>query len=438
VTARNLRIVPSWESAPGVVTSELAATWSRLTIDVDGNYATWVEKDGTPRNGIYVSAYPLAEWIAYNWWFLIAEFRVSVHPVPTWTWAAASRDSWLQRHNFRAAGSGMTWPDLTIVPEGSTTRVSWSGRRPGKGDRGLRYLSTGVETLPGSLVQESLQLFVESVIDRLRETGIADTPLDREWERIRSTDTERGPFVQAVARLGIDPYNVSQVLADHVVGLDQEMGPELLGEFLDSVDPERLDNATTWITEAENYLRNGREIHEGPQLDRNAVSRLKKSAPRSRPWEIGYDAARQVREALDWAPNERAEPEQLVGVHPLAAESGGIEGYVAAELDTVLLVPDPNTSHRRLRFQTAHALGLSVIEPSRSRFVLDPAHTELAQAARAFAAELLAPARGVNEHLTRLAGPTDTAFDAIARHFDTSAAVVRWQYENQLSGGAGD
>ena len=48
MTARGLRIVPSWEDAPGVVTPELAATWSRLTIDVDGNYATWVEKDGTP------------------------------------------------------------------------------------------------------------------------------------------------------------------------------------------------------------------------------------------------------------------------------------------------------------------------------------------------------------------------------------------------------
>ena len=81
---------------------------------------------------------------------------------------------------------------------------------------------------------------------------------------------------------------------------------------------------------------------------------------------------------------------------------------------------------------------LSVLAPSRNRFVLDPAHTDLAQGARAFAAELLAPAQGVAKYLEVLAGPTDAAFDAIAGRFDTSAAVVRWQYENQISHGSSE
>jgi len=50
-------------------------------------------------------------------------------------------------------------------------------------------------------------------------------------------------------------------------------------------------------------------------------------------------------------------------------------------------------SPTRLRFQAAHALGLCVLASSPNRFVLDPAHTDLAQGARAFATEDLDDAR---------------------------------------------
>jgi len=145
-----------------------------------------------------------------------------------------------------------------------------------------------------------------------------------------------------------------------------------------------------------------------------------------------------TRLGADRASRGLADPKQLVTIHPLTTDSGGIEGYVETEHERVLVVPDVSISPTRLRFQAAHALGLSVLAPSRNRFVLDPAHTDLAQGARAFAAELLAPAQGVVKYLEVLAGPTDAAFDAIAGRFDTSAAVVRWQYENQISHGSSE
>jgi Zn-dependent peptidase ImmA (M78 family) len=287
-------------------------------------------------------------------------------------------------------------------------------------------------------VKESLQRFVESVVDRLRETGVSQTPLDREWERIRSTDSEEAPFAEAVARLGIDPYAINEPMADRVIGLDTKLDPELLVEFLDSVDPERLSNAATWLEEAKRYLLTAHAIPPTLQPDLSGISPLQKSDQGNRPWEIGYAAAREVRTALDWAPTGLADPKQLVTIHPLTTDSGGIEGYVETEHERVLVVPDVSISPTRLRFQAAHALGLSVLAPSRNRFVLDPAHTDLAQGARAFAAELLAPAQGVGKYLEVLAGPTDAAFDAIAGRFDTSAAVVRWQYENQISHGSSE
>lgn len=72
-----MRFVYEWERGEGVVAPELAATWARLELWVDDNCITQVEDldSGSARRSIYVSLYPLAEWIAFNWWRLKANVR---------------------------------------------------------------------------------------------------------------------------------------------------------------------------------------------------------------------------------------------------------------------------------------------------------------------------------------------------------------------------
>lgn len=64
--------------------------------------------------------------------------------------------------------------------------------------------------------------------------------------------------------------------------------------------------------------------------------------------------------------------------------------------------------------------------------MLSAAGSQDEQAARAFAAELLAPAVGIRE---LLGGdrPDDVAFESIARRFGVSPLVVQHQYDNQLT-----
>jgi hypothetical protein len=77
-----------WEAADEVTTPELAATWCRLRINVNGTSVTSVEDTRTRnlRRGVYSSAYPLAEWIAEHWWQLITHARPSAVDRRWWSW----------------------------------------------------------------------------------------------------------------------------------------------------------------------------------------------------------------------------------------------------------------------------------------------------------------------------------------------------------------
>lgn len=124
---RQLQLLVDWEPAAGVTAPELAATWCRLEIVVDGHPVTAVEDRRTSaiRRGVYTSAYPLAEWIAERWWLLRGHLRPSAVPQSSWTWSQVPLQPWLRSHNARAAGGGLPWPDLTLVPEGAVTRLVW-------------------------------------------------------------------------------------------------------------------------------------------------------------------------------------------------------------------------------------------------------------------------------------------------------------------------
>jgi hypothetical protein len=116
-----------WLEAPGVTTPELAGTWARYEIWIGDRCATQVEgADGTFRRGVYGSIYPLAHWIAANWWALTSNIRPSAIDARYWDWKNVHAYPWLRQHNFRGAGDGMAWPNLTIVPEGAVSRVAWS------------------------------------------------------------------------------------------------------------------------------------------------------------------------------------------------------------------------------------------------------------------------------------------------------------------------
>jgi hypothetical protein len=117
----------AWESAPEVRAPELAATWARLRIDVAGVTATLVEERDSAhgiRKSIDVPTYPLAEWIAFHWWAILAPKA-----------RLADGDQSLMR-----AGERFAWPDLTLTA--GSGYLSASLRRMDTPPYFVRFLSS--------------------------------------------------------------------------------------------------------------------------------------------------------------------------------------------------------------------------------------------------------------------------------------------------------
>lgn len=430
---RGLEFHVDWESSDGVTSPELAATWCRMEVQVEGRYASAVEDQRTSsmRRGVYTSAYPLAEWVAEHWWLLRSHVRPSTVPRKSWAWANAQEQPWLQGHNLRAAGGGLPWPDLTIVPEGGVTRLVWNAG-PGLSDQPVTFLTSGDSYITSNDVIDALGRFVDQVLVRLTETGLSETPLQQEWSLIAGSDVEESTFAEAVARLGQDPFDATEELADDIMSVAEALEADVLEELLDSADSSGLREAATWIQRASQVVRTVRRPSLSSPLE--PLQAYAGARQPSTPWDLGYAAARAYREQLGLHSREVFPTDEYVGNTSLEAPSAGVQGVVIVDDGAVGLVLPAwmGGGDTSLRFAQARALGLSVLT-QRRLLLLDPAHTDLSKTSRAFAAELLAPADGISKHLSVLPEATGPALEAVAARFDVSALLVRHQYDNQIA-----
>lgn len=423
---RGLQLLVEWDRGSGVSSPELSETWCRLEIRVDGRPVSLVEdtRTGGIRRGIHTSAYPLAEWIATRWWPLQVGLRPSAISATARSWRHNKQESWLTDHNMRGAGNGMPWPDLTLVPEGSVSRLSWFAGG-GLDSQPINFLSSGDLYTSAEGVRSVLARFVEQVLERLSEAQVTGTLLQQEWRALAALDEEEQQFASSAARLGLDPFNVDAAVADQITGLAAELDPRLLEEFLDSADPSSLADAAGWLQRAQDV------ISRSPM---RALERLDAyAAGADRPWERGYELARAFRAKLGISPTATLELDSFVGVSRVGGEPAGLHGLVmASDAGVGLALPDSRISETAARFAQARALGIAVAT-NRLKTLLDPTRSDSSKQSRAFAAELIAPAEGIAEYLSVFPIISDRAIEAVADRYKASPMLVQRQHENQLS-----
>jgi Zn-dependent peptidase ImmA (M78 family) len=73
--------------------------------------------------------------------------------------------------------------------------------------------------------------------------------------------------------------------------------------------------------------------------------------------------------------------------------------------------------------------------PQQKHFILSSARGHDEKVAGAFAAELLAPARGISQSLDAIGKSDDAAMEAVARQYRVSPLLVRHQFDNQIAPG---
>lgn len=412
----SLVIECDWESAPGVRAAELRATWGRLRISVGDEIVTLVkelESPGQIRDSIDVAAYPLAEWIALNWWQLEA---VSHHP----------SDKGVR---LVGAGDGFPWPNLTLR---SDRQQMWVEATP-RHDSCLRVQLLGSARAVLSIddVRHTLGRFVDATVRRLEGASITGTLLQDEWAAIQGIDDDERRFAVVAASWGFDPYNIDDEDARALISASTALQDDaLLADLARGVPFSALTLAEAWVRDA---------LTRKPSLPQQRTRSMPTLEPLlnvtgGAPWREGYARARALRRKLGLSAVEPVDLRELVGMsNALDSPPGNIEALASVEGDSTVAIVGPGVEPTapRGRFLGARAIARRITDPRARSSLLTRGTRYTDRLERAFAAEFLAPAAGMNE---LLGGNFDEDSQAeVARVFGVDELVVVHQIENQLA-----
>lgn len=236
-----------WEEAPGVRESLLAQTWARLELRLNGKPLTkyWSDRTQSIRDGVYGSVFPLADWIASNWWNLLHE-GLRHHPselsARTERIRAEEARSWLRRHNLMTCREGMAYPDLTIHRREDEVALCWFPDPASTTTRG-RFMDEGMVSLDRAMVETALESLMERVLERIHDSEDGAARALRElWAAISESrrDREEAALCQRLAMFGQDPYaeDLSDALEEMVEQLS--FADEVIQDLLSATTPQRL------------------------------------------------------------------------------------------------------------------------------------------------------------------------------------------------------
>ncbi len=427
----DFRIQFEWEDAPKVRAPELDSTWARLEIRCGSEAITKVEvtRAESIRTGIYVPLYPIAEWAIANWWFLWDEWRTDAH------------DS---RHRLLAAREGFALPDLSFRPTETQIELIW--RPVSACAAGVSFLLGGSTILAKSLVREEFRRLVNAVIERLEIKRVHGSYLVQEWQAIQDAeqDPEQKTFCERAARLGCDPFDIEDSVADEIEHLGVWLPEPVIEDFCDAIP---LGQIASGAQVVKSFVDSARLVASEQGKWREFREKLRMLGS-GIPWRDGYSEARAARSYLGLTSTEIEA--LLVGRESGPPVAAGLYEYLKRELGSFEIrqfdapsridaISAPSRtdapvfglrSHLREeqdRFSLCRALAdyLASDQPS----LVTRSRTEHQQRNRAFAAEFLAPAESIRKRIGEdPVGEED--LEELAREFQVSDLVIRHQIQN--------
>lgn len=415
-----------WHNGEGLRGPELAATLASLRIDVSQQPLTQVFDKGarTVRDHVFVPLYPIAEWLASNWWFVAFEHENTLkkeHP------------AFVRRHSLGTSTDGYALPDLTIVASGGRTQVRW-GERPSAPTQAV-FLASGSAMVDRDQFMGACAAFIDSVVSRLFEHNIGSTYLQDEWAAIQAMDEQESNFCEMAAGLGWDPYNLDDDMQDQVVALADQLG-DLRDDAVAVMDWEDPASDGSAILASIDAAKSN-ELVFGDILNDIKIDESKGIPP----WEVGYRLARKARDCLgldgrtlqslkklaaalnqDTAALNRA-TEPLASLSRLRLVDGVVTRGAAGALSFGLRARGEIGG----RFLFCRALGEALA--SHGDGLVTRGTTRRQQSNRAFAAEFLAPSQSLRERITHSTVDSEQV-DDLAEEFGVSTQVIRNQLEN--------
>ena len=343
---------------------------------------------GEVRQTHYLSAYHLAEWLAWNWWRLMWEPR-------------ADSTDWLMAHQMTAAGGGYVWPNITVFSDGErvaliTKPTQFSANEP------ITYTTNWYSFILANDFKESVDSFMDFVVQRLKDSNLNNTDLVRMWldvceERSNKADTQWRKFE---AILGYDPDEadpeaIRQLIADS----------DILGQsaMLEVAGHKQKPQVILTADELRDVAHKGHEIRQSDSILLRDVEKMPQYGQVAA-HECGSGIAKLLRdqEGMGPRPISNIKLSEMVGGStkiiddqpedvPLAFELGDESG------NTARVVMRRKWEVGR-RFDLARLLGDRLINKFDDRLLpATKAYTYRQKLQRSFAAELLCPLEGIRE-----------------------------------------
>ncbi len=428
-----------WQEAPGVRDKVLAATWSRLSLSVGDLCASEAIdlRSNSRRTGIYGSLFPLAEWIVEQWWQLLHEPSPR-SPVRGGRVAPADLRGWFQRHSLLAARDGGALPDLTIVRDGDDILLQWEPDPAARTSSRLRFVGQGAARVHAEDFERALSVFVDAVLARLNEQLSEEEDVKRladAWNVVRSADGLERTLCESLAVMGVDPYDPDEATDELISAV--ERGIRYLPHDL-RVDLLEGSNAESFVANLD-WVEQERAGLGGTIAGASFPTINLPTSPTAH--ETGYLAARQVRSELLGLQSDDPVPDLAsVLVDRLGWSSSltrtaagtdrlqGMVGLDSASSAPLLVIPIVR-GERAERFRLARAAYFPVTRGiAGSARLLTGSVTRPQRAARAFAAELLAPAAALGGRVSGRV--SDQELEDLADEFCVSALIIHHQLEN--------
>lgn len=413
----DLRISADWMgSASGE--AEVAATAALVGIYVDDisltrNQDIWAK---TVRDNVFVSAYPLAMWLASSWW------RLNYEPLPT----QQPGHDWRMAHELGASNHGFVWPRVIFIPDGEAMHV-WAGATTSP-DQSVQYLQSldVPKQIPLSGFQRSIERFVQSVLARLDAREIPGTDLAHLWALLQEdrADPEAFRRRKLEAELGFDPEECPQNILEAALKWENKVGQAALSELAPAISSSGKSPDLATLEQ----LASAEGIVGAPQITPDAIDHLDHGAP----WERAVHDARSLRRKMGNVkdPMPSAQLYHLLGLTSTAA---GKWSLPEARLPVAVAMPADGGQLKFVprkrnvvgqRFELARFLGEYLRSSTNERRWL--ASTDLGtfrqKYQRAFAAEFLCPLDALT---TFLDGDFSSyAIEEAAAKFDVSEQVV--------------
>lgn len=365
------------------------------------------------RDKVHLSAYRLAEWLAWNWWRL--------------RWEPSNRrPGWALAHRLTTIGGGYVWPNITVSSDGErivllTKPTQFRPSEP------LRYVEDIAAVVRPSAFQDAVDLFVEQVRGQLRAEHIGDTNLDHIWNELLAErdDPEASERRRLEALLGFDPdeaapQQIEALVADAKLLGDQAMSEVAAGqELLTAKDFDEIAQSKGFSASPKDAARLPAEISLPAFGDIAA-------------WKRGAAAAIALRNSshLGAAPISNRRLADMAGVdHAALTETKETErdrkiSYALDESTSVGRVVLHSKWETGRRFELARLLGDRIAGNSDGRlFPATLSYTYRQKLQRSFAAELLCPFEALRDMLHDDFSPEAT--EDVAKHFDVSERTVR-------------